>query len=175
MKFNLQESKAKLADIMSTKAPVIPVTENELKQAILNNLPKSTICPKHNCAMELSEGISKKGESYRLFKCGIPGCDSKVWSDREAVDINTEVKDINTILGIEINKHPAEKYQEKIANNVEKATTRKEISIRRSAIVRDSAMFAKTEFEALIIPKENPDEMLKVLRQKWEDYFETIY
>ncbi|MEK6883665.1 MAG: hypothetical protein AABY22_28815, partial [Nanoarchaeota archaeon] len=75
-KYNHKETTAKLASIMDIKKPAPIMEKEDLKQSILANLPKSTICPKHNCSMDvLFEGISESGNPYRAYKCGITKCD----------------------------------------------------------------------------------------------------
>ena len=174
MKYNEKEVKIKLAEIKADQPPEFLMTKEQFQEAIMNNLPKQTICPNHECSMELSEGISKKGEPYRLYKCPTSGCDQKIWTEREATTINAEVKDIEAMLGIEkLPTTPAEGLDKK-QKGIEKNINRKENSITEAAIRRDAVMFAVAEFGQNNIG-DNRELKLVELHKKWLLYFKEIY
>ena len=93
---------------------------------------------------------------------------------------NPDVKDFMETLGIDRPaKTPAEGLEKK-QKGIEKNITRKENSIIESAIRRDAVIFTQLEFESIsFLEKEQSgrtaEEALKVLRQKWQDYFKEIY
>lgn len=166
MKYNETKTKAELASIMAAKPQKMPYKQEELREAVLANLPKSTICPKHNCQMSVFSGISKKGEPYRVYKCGISGCKEILWTDREAETINAEVKDIEAMLGIEkLPATPAEGLEKK-QRFIEKSIDQKQNSIKDFAIKRDATMFAASGM--------NADDLIRD-HKFWLDYFREIY
>ena len=57
---------------------------------------------------------------------------------------NPDVKDFMQSLGI-TDKHPAEKYQDRIENSVEAHTARKEVSMKTQGIWRDATLFTVYE------------------------------
>ncbi len=175
-KYNEKITKIKLAEIKADQPPEFLMTKEQFQEAIMNNLPKQTVCPNHERLMELSEGISKKGEPYRLYKCPINGCEQKIWTERESDIINAEVKDIESMLGIKkLPATPAEGLEKK-QKGIEKNIIRKENSIIEAAIRRDSVMFAVAEMNADYLEKgKTAEQRLKELHEKWLAYFKDIY
>lgn len=86
---------------------------------------------------------------------------------------NEAVQDFNEFIGLK-EKHPAEKYQDRIESSVARHTKSKEESMCDFAIKRDAAMFTTADMAAN--PKLNYEfEAIIQLHEKWLAYFKEIY
>lgn len=176
MKYNETKIRAELAEIKANQPPEFLMTKEDFKKAVLDNLPKSTMCPIHELSMELSEGISKKGEPYRLYKCPADYCDQKLWTERDANTINAEVKDIESMLGIDRPAATPAEGLEKKQRFIKSQSDKRNDSITEAAIRRDAVMFSVAEMNAfLLTPNQTAEEKLVELHNKWMLYFETEY